>query len=244
MNLPIYVMTCLFIFTFCGYTIQTVTGFGAVIFALPLCMLFVNRLDVLPVFLMMSIYQSLSVAYKDKDFIDKIGFVKMFALAISGMIVGMMLGNIIPERQLNILLGIFIILNSLYSLYLLYSKKQNNKVLRPYHYTYTILSGMMQSAYGMGGPLISMYMDKVTSNKNTYRGMLSLYWGLLNPFIIIGYFIRGQITINHFYMFLLLFPAVLLGLFIGNKVLAKISIKRFQTFVYILLICIGITLFI
>lgn len=244
MNLPIYVMIYLFVFTFCGYTIQTVTGFGAVIFALPLCMLFVDRLDVLPVFLMMSIYQSLNIAYKDRKFIDLIGFAKMFALAICGMIIGMMLGNIVPEHLLNIILGIFIIFNSLYSLYLLYSNKQNSKVLKSYHYTYPIISGMMQSSYGMGGPLISMYMDKVTNNKNTYRGMLSLYWGMLNPFIIIGYFIRGQITINHFHMFLLLFPAVLLGLFIGNKVLMKISVKKFQTFVYIMLICIGITLFI
>lgn len=246
MSLTLEASIYLFIIVSVGYTIQTISGFGAIIFALPLSLFFVERLEILPVFLIMSVFQSLAVAYKDRKYLVKKEFIIMFILAMIGMPLGIFIGDIIPITILNISLGCFIIINSLYSLNNTIRKQTNDSktLIRNYHRIYPFFSGFLQAAYGVGGPLIGTYMDKVTHNKKTYRSMISLYWCLLNPFIIIGYITRGEINPSHMNMFLLLAPAVVLGLIIGNKTVDIISKRKFQIFVHSLLIIIGLTLFI
>jgi hypothetical protein len=243
MNLPIYVKIFLFIVVFIGYTIQTISGFGAIIFALPLSMIFVERLEILPVFLVMAIFQSFAVVYRDRKHILFKEFILMFLLAMIGMPIGMLAGGYLPVEMANFTLAIFIIINSVYSLYTTLKTSQPNLVKRFYHITYPFFSGFLQAAYGVGGPLIGTYMDKITRDKKTYRSMISLYWCLLNPFIIVGYFMKGEINIAHLSMTMLLAPAVFLGVIVGNKTIDKISKRKFQFFVHGLLIIIAITLF-
>jgi uncharacterized membrane protein YfcA len=94
MDLSINVSIFLFIVVFMGYTLQTISGFGAVLFALPLCMIFVERMEILPIFLSMSIFQSFALAYRDKEYLLKKEFSKMFTLATVGMIFGMFIEKI------------------------------------------------------------------------------------------------------------------------------------------------------
>ena len=244
MGLPIGTAIFLFIIVFIGYTIQTISGFGSMIFALPLSLMVVDRLEILPVFLLLSIFQSFAVAYKGREFIIKKEFYIMLLLGIAGLPLGILIGDLIPLLLMNLLLGIFIIINSLHSLIKIIRKQdETDLLLARYHRIYPFLGGFMQAAYGVGGPLIATYMDKVTDDKKTYRSMMCLYWCLLNPIIILGYITRGEINRSHLGMFLLLIPAVGLALLVGNKVIDHISKRKFQIFVHLLLIIIGCTLF-
>lgn len=233
----------LFVIVFIGYTIQTISGFGAVIFALPLSLFVVDRLEILPVFLLMSVFQSFAVAYKDREFIIKKEFYIMFALAMAGLPMGILIGDIVPIIFINIILGVFIIINSLHSLIRIIKKQDGDQVLAKYHRIYPFISGFIQAAYGVGGPIIGTYMDKLTDDKRTYRSMISLYWCLFNPIIIVGYLLRGEINKSHIGMFLLLIPAVGLALFVGNKAIDFISKRKFQILIHVMLIIIGSTLF-
>lgn len=241
------IASLLFVFciVFLGYTIQTISGFGAVIFSLPLSLIVFNRLEILPVFLFMSIFQSFSVAYRDRRYINIKEYLVMFILALIGMPIGIYITELVPVRIMNICLGVLIISNSIINLYKKLGKKshEKNMTIRPVDRLYPFLSGILQSAYGVGGPLISLYMDRVTENKNSYRGMLSLFWCMLNPFIVIGYLTRGEIHGSHFILFVILFPAVLLALLVGNRIVEKISKDKFQLFVHGILLFIGITMF-
>ncbi|MCT4632667.1 MAG: sulfite exporter TauE/SafE family protein [Firmicutes bacterium] len=240
------VIAFVFFAVFVGYTIQSISGFGAVIFALPLSLIVLDRMEILPVFLMMSTIQSFMVAYRDKKYIMFKEYIIMFFLASLGMPIGIYITELVDPNIMNILLGAFIIINSGMNLYKTIKKKDldTELLVRPQHRIYPILSGVLQSAYGIGGPLISMYMDKVTHDKRTYRGMLSLFWCMLNPFIIVGYLFRGEIGTSHIKMLMILFPAVLCAIFIGNRIIDHISKEKFQLFVHGLLIVIGCTMFI
>lgn len=244
MGLSLGIGVFLFVIVFIGYTIQTISGFGAIIFALPLSLMVVERLEILPVFLLMSVFQSFAVAYKDREFIIKREFYIMFSLALAGLPIGIFIGDIMPLLMMNILLGIFIIINSLYSLIKIVKKQDDQELaLAKHHRIYPFLSGFLQAAYGVGGPLIATYMDKLTDDKRTYRSMISLYWCLFNPIIIVGYISRGEINTSHTGMFLLLIPAVALGVYIGNRAVDSISKRKFQIFIHSMLIIIGCSLF-
>jgi len=241
--MDISIMFLLSLIVFIGFWIQTVSGFGAMIFTIPLTMLLIDRSLYLPVGLLMAVLQSIAVVYKDKEHILKKDFLILLALAGIGAPVGLLLGDAIDSKLMNIFLGLFIIGNSGYSLYIVLRKIHVDEKMKKYHLTYPVLSGFLQAAYGVGGPLIGTYMNKLTHHKRTYRAMISLYWIVLNPFIIIGYALRGNITMEHGELFLLLFPVVLLALYVGNRTIDKISKKGFQIFVHSMLVSIGFTLF-
>lgn len=241
--MDLFTSSALFIIVLIGYWIQSISGFGAIIFALPLSLFFIDRALFLPVVLFMSVIQSLAVAYKDRKYIDRKKFIIMLALAGVGTPLGMIITDYLDVNIANYLLGCFIIFNSGYSLYVDATKKEVSNEMKVYHYLYPVFSGLLQTAYGVGGPLIGTYMDTQTQEKRTYRAMISLYWCILNPFIIIGYFLRGSIGIGHQKLFLLLFPAVILGYSLGNFTVDKISQKKFKYMTHIMLISIGFTLF-
>ncbi len=240
--MDIYVMFLLAIIVFIGFWIQTVSGFGAMIFTIPLSMLLIDKSLYLPVGLSMAVLQSIAVVYKDREHILKKDFIILLSLAAIGAPVGLLLGDAIDEKLMNIFLGLFIMGNSGYSLYIILRKIHVDQEMKKYHFSYPVLSGFLQAAYGVGGPLIGTYMDKLTHHKRTYRAMISLYWIILNPFIIFGYFLKGDISIEHGELFLLLFPVVLLALYVGNRTIDKISKKGFQIFVHSMLVAIACTL--
>ena len=241
--MDLFTSVTLFIIILIGYWIQSISGFGAIIFALPLSLFFIDKSIFLPVILFTSIIQSLAIVYKDHRYIDRKKFITMLFLSGVGIPFGLIIPDYLNLTIANYLLGSFIIFNSGYTLYLdIKNKKRDNKI-RLFHHLYPFFSGILQTAYGMGGPLIGTYMNKQTKKKRTYRVMISLYWCILNPFIIIGYFFKTSIDIRHLKLFLLFFPAVILGYLLGNFTIDKISQKKFECVTHIILIIIGFTLF-
>lgn len=70
-NMDLFTSSALFIIVLIGYWIQSISGFGAIIFALPLSLFFIDKTLFLPVVLFMSVIQSLAIAYKDRKYIDR-----------------------------------------------------------------------------------------------------------------------------------------------------------------------------
>lgn len=235
----------LFFITFIGFLIQSISGFGSAVFALPLSVLVVQRIDVLPVFYILSIMQSITIVYQDRKYILKKQFLLMISLAIIGIALGIFIGNALNEKILNYIIGVFIIVNSAMNLYATIKNKKSKEISN-YGHQYKILplfSGFLQATYGIGGPLIATYMNSVTEIKKSYRVMISFYWCILNPIIIVGLFSRGEIKLSHLGTLLALIPAMLLGIYVGNKVVDKISRRNFQILIHCILIFVGMTLF-
>lgn len=239
------IISYLFFITFIGFLIQSISGFGSAVFALPLSALVVQRIDILPVFYILSIMQSITIAYKDRNYILKKQFLQMISFAIIGIVLGIFIGDTLNEKVLNYIIGIFIIINSLVNLHSTIKDKKSKKISN-YGHQYKILplfSGFLQATYGIGGPLIATYMNSVTEVKKSYRVMISFYWCILNPIIILELFSIGEIKTSHLGTLLALIPAMLLGIYVGNKVVDKISRRNFQILIHCILILIGITLF-
>ncbi len=226
-----------------GYLIQSISGFGAIIFSLPLAMIFIDASLFVPVALVFSILQSGYIAFRDWKHIEKKQFMIMIALAGIGAPLGLYLSSRMNEQVMNYFLGIFICINSVQHIVKLIKGAGVEQKMKSHTYIYPLMSGLLQAAYGVGGPMIGAYMSKVTDEKKTYRAMLSLYWTVLNPFILFGYYISGVLGREHVILFTKLFPAVVIGLLLGNLVVDKISQKKFSIFVNAMLIVIGVSLF-
>ena len=140
----------------------------------------------------------------------------------------------VSEGLIKICLGLFIIVNSAYELHGIYKGKKK-KGLRLWHYLYPIGSGALQSAYGIGGPLLIAYLNKTIEDKDALRSTVCGYWAVLNTFLLGKYIVSGQMTSVSAGVCLMLLPAVIAGAIAGGFVLKKINQRTFSVAVHCVL---------
>ncbi|GAA0180353.1 sulfite exporter TauE/SafE family protein [Clostridium sediminicola] len=226
------VIIFLMFIVFAGYLIQSVAGFGAVIFSLPFALLVIGRHEYVPVTLVLSILQCVYIAFKDREYIVWKEFLKMILLAFLGVPIGLFASKKYSEDSLKILLAIFIILNSSLSLYKIYRKKSAIKEVGKLSYILPVISGSLQAAFAVGGPMISAYISKICSEKRQFRVMLCLFWCVLNTVILLQLAFSRSLNLGHVKLLAILFPAAAFVIFVGNVFINKISQSRFEILVH------------
>ncbi len=237
------VVAFLLVIVFGGFLIQSIAGFGAVIFSLPFALLVLGHQEYVPVTLMLTILQSAYIAYKDRAFINWKEFFKMIILAFIGMPIGLYVFKNLSEDYLKILLAIYIIINSSISLYGISRKKARLRNIGKQKYILPVLSGCLQASFAVGGPMISAYISKVFSEKRQFRVMICLYWCVLNPVILLGFYFSELLNFGHAKLFVILLPAMVGGIIIGNILIDKISQSKFEILVHSGLIVSALLLF-
>lgn len=93
----------------CAYFIEGLIGFGGTIMAIPLASAVLGLRTTIPVLTIVVLIASIIIAVRDRKHIDKKQFIKITALMILGLPIGMWLFDVIPERPLKVALGIFMI---------------------------------------------------------------------------------------------------------------------------------------
>ncbi len=243
MKMELQILLGLMLIVFTGFWIQTISGFGSMVFMLPLAILLIDKSLFLPVSLAMAVFQSTVIAYKDRQYIIKKDFLILLTQAGIGAPFGIFLKDYVSSQTMNYSLGVFILINSISGLYFLIKKSKSVSTLKCYHHSYPFFSGLLQAAYGVGGPILAAYLNKKTTHKRIFRSMFSLYWVILNPFILLAFLINGDLSFAHVELFIYLLPSLVLAIYIGNRTVDKISKTAFQTFIHIILILISFSLF-
>ena len=220
---------------FCGYFIQQITGFGAAIFCLPFALLVLPREVFMPAAWLFTGGQAILILIRQRKKVNVRQMMIVLTLAVLfGPISADYLLAHVSEALIKICLGLFIIVNSAYELYGIYRGKKK-KGLRLWHCLYPIGSGALQSAYGIGGPLLIAYLNKTVEEKDALRSTVCGYWAVLNTFLLGKYIVSGQMTSVSAGVCLMLLPAVLAGAVTGSIVLKKINQRTFTIAVHCVL---------
>ena len=204
---------------FCGYFIQQITGFGAAIFCLPFALLVLPREVFMPAAWLFTGGQAILILIRQRKKVNVRQLMIVLTLAVLfGPISADYLLAHVSEALIKICLGLFIIVNSAYELYGIYRG-----------------SGALQSAYGIGGPLLIAYLNKTVEEKDALRSTVCGYWAVLNTFLLGKYIVSGQMTSVSAGVCLMLLPAVLAGAVTGSIVLKKINQRTFTIAVHCVL---------
>lgn len=227
-----------------GYFVQGLTGFGATIFSMPL-LLMLYKLDiVVPVCISLSIIQSIFVIIKDYKDIHIKEIAKVLILATIGIPIGLYIGTVVSEVILKKVLGIYLLLNSIYNLINIYRKRENNLSKSKLLVIFPILGGCFQGVFGTGGPLVVIYASNKIKDKTNFRASLFPVWLTTNIIIIIQKISAGYVNIDVIKLVLIAIPFILFTTFLGKKTLAKVSKRFFSTLINLILIFSAITLLI
>jgi uncharacterized membrane protein YfcA len=101
--------------------------------------------------------------------------------------------------------------------------------------------GVIQGAFGSGGPFVVIYAARALPEKRVFRVTLSLLWLTTNSSRLIYWLIRGELANAALGNALLwAFPVMLAGVIVGDYLHNKVSERNFKIGVYAVLVISGI----
>ncbi|MEG0497017.1 MAG: sulfite exporter TauE/SafE family protein [Carnobacterium sp.] len=231
---------------FLGSLMRAVFGFGDSIVSMPL-------LALLPINLATSIALvglggftvALLTVLSGWRNVDRpvLGYLSMGSLL--GIPAGLLLVKFASNTLVTFILGIFLIIYGVYSL----TKPEKLTVhlwLNKPHWSlpFGFTAGMFGSAYNMNGVPIVIYGTMREWKPEVFRETLQAHFMISSSLIIIGQFMGGFWSKELFVLYGFSLPAIGLAILLGKFIYGRIPTHKFERYIFVLVILLGIMLLI
>jgi uncharacterized membrane protein YfcA len=222
-------------------TVYVTFGFGSGLIAVGgLAMVVPEVLDVVVVLLLISLPCELFVVIRSRQQI----IWKGMALIAIGVAVGIFAGTrilrVAEPTFVLILLGVFLIVAG--TAFLLIPVRRTFSIPVWVGPHVGLVSGVLTGMFGTGGPPLIFYYQLGGVAKAVFRGNLMLIFLLMTLIRIPSYAFAGFITIERLWSALVVMPAVILGIWLGNRVHLQLDEVTFRRMVSVALVIIGAVL--
>lgn len=236
-----------------------ITGFGASALALPFVTLLIGLDRAVPVLVVQAFILSVLMVAEAWRHISWPQYGRMVGLAAAGMPVGMWLARALPEDALRWVLAGFMVLIGVQGLLRERScgagpctppgladgagHKPPPHGSAPAWCQFLLpLGGIIQGAFGTGGPLIVVYATRALTHKTVFRATLCVLWVTLNAIMIGSFIAIGRLNVHLLSLNAAYLPATMVGLWLGNRAHYRIDEHTFRQFVYTVLVLSGAVL--
>nr|WP_319400670.1 sulfite exporter TauE/SafE family protein [uncultured Carboxylicivirga sp.] len=171
--------------------------------------------------------------------------IKLIPWAIIGILIATYVGNQINDQQFKLTIAIAIILCLVLLVYNELRKKKinltDNKIFGG---TLGLAGGFATMIGNAAGPIFNLYLLSMRLPKEAFIGTGAWFYLLLNLFKVPIHIVSWEtITWKSFQLNVVMFPALLIGSFIGKKVVSYIPEKQYRYLVYTVILLSAILLF-
>ncbi|MBZ4687377.1 MAG: hypothetical protein JG764_1010 [Clostridiales bacterium] len=219
-------------------TIQSITGFGFGLAAIPFLIMIYNPKMAVGLSIILSFCGLLTLLFKIKKETQWDMVKKLFLGAIFGLPVGVFIFKTVNVGILKIIISFtIIILSLLMTLKIRFRINSNNKKIQ---FITGTISGILTSSIGMPGPPIVLLLSNLELTKEKFRATTVAYFVLIYPSSFITLATTGSIPLNTFTTALTLLPFIFIGLKIGSKIFKTVPAEKFKNVVLFLLIMVGL----
>ncbi len=211
-------------------------GFGDALIAMPLLSFFVPIEFATPFVGLAAVAITISILAGEWRNIEFKSVFLLIIAAVIGIPVGIFYVKGLYDELLKVILGVIIILFSLFNLTkpeLFYLK--NDKLA----FVFGFVGGVLGGAFNTSGPAVVIYSVLRKWNPKTIRATLQGVFLPTGIFIAIGHGIAGLWTKHVVINFLVSLPLIINAVIIGGFLNKKFKKDRFTKYIYILLILIG-----
>ena len=233
-----YVVTALVLFV--STLTRSTLGFGDALVAMPLLVLALGIQTAAPVVALVATTIALVILWSHWRHVELQALGHLLVASALGIPVGLVLVKRLPEPILQGVLGVIIIVFSLYSLL------EPQFVIRQHRpglaYGFGFVAGVLGGAYNTIGPLVVMYGQLRRWPPTQFRATLQGFFFPAYLFIVIGHGVVGLLTPQVLALYGLSLPMVALAIVLGGKLHAAIPRAQFTRVVNIALVLIGLML--
>ena len=218
--------------------IQGITGFAGTVPAMPFAIM-IYGIDVAkPSLTILALLAGLLSAVRGYRHIVWKEFFKILVVMFIGVFIGEYIYSFLKTELLLQIFSVFVIAVALMGLL----GKKNRELPDLALDLILLLAGVIHGMFVSGGPLLIVYAVKKLPEKNQFRTTVSMIWVAREIFRIIYQAMAGLMSNFSLSVTLWSVPALLIGVFIGNRMAAKMSQEAFLKLSYILLIISGVSL--
>lgn len=226
------------IIIFLAYTVKGLSGFGSGLIAIPLLAFMFPLSFIVPVLgllsysgtLMQSIHLRKQVVWRD--------MLPLIPFSLLGIFVAIWLLVNVDANSLVMALGGFVLLYSIYSLLPLPVHTGG----RRWAVVAGSCGGMVGALFGTGGPFYVVYLKMRQLDKGQFRATIAMIFLVDGGARIVGYAMSGLFTMQTLWLSLILFPVLLLGMYVGHHLHIRIDQKRFNQVISLILMLSGLML--
>lgn len=167
---------------------------------------------------------------------------RLFPWTAAGVLIGYFALGRIGEREARVLIAVIVL--SLVVLHLVRRRKSGHEADHGAWFPPTIgvLAGFTTLVANAAGPLMAIYLLAMRLPKMHFVGTSSVFFLLLNLFKVPFMVNLGLINAESFAINLWLVPAVVVGTWLGRKLLAKIDQRAFENIALALSVVAGLKL--
>ncbi|HEU0289485.1 MAG TPA: sulfite exporter TauE/SafE family protein [Burkholderiales bacterium] len=236
-DLPLFVIAAAVVFG--AYVIFGISAFGASLFTVPVLSHFLPLDFVLPMCVLLDVSAALSLGVRFSREADWTELKWMVPLSLAGAVAGVTLLVNLP-RQATIA-GIGLVLVA-YSLYSLKPGETARTVSRGWAPVAGFIGGAFGALFGVGAPAYAIYLSHRMRDKLALRATLSNMVIFSVSIRALVFTVGGLMLADRLVGFAMLVPFCLAGLWLGNRLQARISRGGLLRVISILLLLIGVSL--
>ena len=219
-------------------------GFGGGIVMAPLLALIAPLAVVVPVSSALNMISGVSQGIRDWRKVAWRDLLRVAPFSFAGVLLGIWLLTRIDAKPLSKTFGIFIVL---YALYMLKSKGVMPAIARRWLYPLgallSLLAGTIGSLFGgAAGPLYVMYLSALKLERDCFRATITMIMLTMGSARVIGFLAAGMYTQKVLTLLALGVPLVLIGGWIGARVVARMDQDVFGRLVGFVLLASGFIL--
>lgn len=217
---------------------QTVTGFGCgivIMLFLPYIMPVVQASG-LSVLITMILNVMLVVKYRKSINMRLVLMPAVISFAVSTLCI--YIGNNLELAVMKIIFSVFLIALALY--FIFFSERIKLEANLPTVAVCAALAGAANGLFGIGGPPMALYFLTVTKDKETYIGTTQTYFLLTSAYTTMIRIFSGVFDRELLMMAVPGIAAILLGEYIGIRVVDRISHQKIKKVIYLFLIVSGV----
>jgi len=219
--------------------LQTISGFGFALLAMPLVALVIGVKEAAPLVALVgfTLYAVNLTRYR-RGFDWRV-LPPLAAAAALGTPVGVWALNYLDETLIKSALGVILIAYALYSLW-----RPQTAPLRSTLWAWPagFLAGVLGGAFNTPGPPVIIYGNLRQWPRDLFRSTLQALFLFSSSLVILSHVAAGNLTTATIPTYLLLVPALLLGVWAGAAIDRRISNERFRLLVLALIFATGVLL--
>jgi hypothetical protein len=226
---------------FISSIVRGFTGFGLALVAVPLIQFFMPVTDTAVFIAVINVIFSLLYFRKSKEIVKDQPLGTMALWTGIGVAAGTVILKFVNPAYIQLIWGVLIIF---IVIFLVRGLNLNIRSERTALTLSGMFGGILAGATGITGPPVAIILSSRKTPKEKFNAIISIFILFAVSYALLFYLITGLIRKEVILLALCSIPALLAGLYTGDRLVSHISQKTFTTVVYIVLVIMGfITLY-
>lgn len=222
---------------FIASVVRGFTGFGLALVAVPLIQFFMPVSDTAVFIAIINVIFSVLYFRKSKEKANGQPLGAMAAWTGAGVAAGTVVLKFVNPAYIQLLWGVlilFIVVSLVRGMdFHIRSERAAMKLGG-------LFGGLLAGATGITGPPVAVILSSIKTPKEKFNAIISIFILFAVSYALFFYLITGLIRKEVVWLALCSVPALLAGLYAGDKLVSRISQKTFTTVVYIVLVIMGV----